>query len=532
MSGLHTWTGLLLGWVLYAMFLTGTVSYFKEELSQWMRPELPRLAQPLDPAMVAQRVADEIGRIAPDATQWSLKLPDGRSNTVYAFWRLPRGQGARAFGEGHFDAVSGHRVEGRGTLGGDFFYRFHFQFYYMSPFWGRLLAGLAAISMLVAIVAGVITHKKIFTDFFTFRWGRGQRSWLDAHNALSVFGLPFHIMITYTGLVTLMALYAPWGERTAIKTPAERQQLNAELSAFIQPGKPAGEKTPLGSIEAMVKQAQERWGRSNIGRVNSANPGDATARIAVTRGDDGRVSISPDYLEFDGVGGKLIAVHDHVGAAAETRGVLYALHLGRFGDLATRWLYFLVSLMGTAMVGTGLVMWTVKRRQKLPDPARPYVGFRLVERLNIAGIAGLSIAMTAFLWGNRLLPLTLENRAHAEIDLFFTVWALTLLHALLRPAKAAWVEQLWAAAALLALLPLLNALTTQRPLWHSLATGDWVFAGVDLMCWALAALHAVLAVRAARHAAGLGRNARPRNAELHSNDRRAPATAATSEVVR
>ena len=37
MSSLHTWVGLLLGWFLYAMFLTGTVSYFKEEISQWMR---------------------------------------------------------------------------------------------------------------------------------------------------------------------------------------------------------------------------------------------------------------------------------------------------------------------------------------------------------------------------------------------------------------------------------------------------------------------------------------------------------------
>lgn len=533
MSGLHTWTGLLLGWVLYAMFLTGTVSYFKEELSQWMRPEQPRLTQPLDPAVVAQRVADEIGRIAPNATQWSLKLPDGRTNTVYAFWRLPGGgQGAQGFGQDLFDPVTGHRVAARRTLGGDFFYRFHFQFYYMSPFWGRLLAGLAAMSMLVAIVAGVITHKKIFTDFFTFRWGKGQRSWLDAHNALSVFGLPFHVMITYTGLVTLMALYVPWGERTAIKTPAERQQLTAELTAFVQAGKPSGETVPLASIEAMVRQAQQRWETTDLGRVNATNPGDATARIAVTRGDAGRVSMSPDYIEFDGVTGKLLAVHDHVGAAAETRGVMYALHLGRFSDLETRWLYFLVSLMGTAMVGTGLVMWTVKRRQKLPDPERPHVGFRLVERLNIASIAGLSIAMTAFLWANRLLPVALAERPFWEIHVFFIVWGLALLHALLRPARAAWIEQLWAAAALLALVPVLNALTTQRPLWHSLADGDWVFAGTELMCWAMALLHAVLAIRAARHAAGLGRNARPRYAERRSNDRRAAAAATTSEAVR
>ncbi|WP_420135363.1 PepSY-associated TM helix domain-containing protein [Rhodopseudomonas sp.] len=501
MSGLHTWTGLLLGWVLYAMFLTGTVSYFKEELSQWMRPELARLVQPLDPAGVAQRVVDELRRVAPEATQLSIKLPDERSNTVYAFWRLPGGEGRRAFGDGHFDPVSGHRVQGRDTLGGDFFYRFHFQFYYMSPFWGRLLAGLAAMSMLIAIVAGVITHKKIFTDFFTFRWGKGQRSWLDAHNALSVFGLPFHLMITYTGLVTLMALYMPWSERAAIKTPAERQQLLAELSPFLPPAKPSGEAAPLASVETAVRQAQERWAQTHVGRVNVSNPGDATARIAVTRGDDGRVSMSPDYLEFDGVSGKLLSVHDQVGAAAETRGVMYALHLGRFSDLETRWLYFLASLMGTAMVGTGLVMWTVKRRQKLPDPERPYFGFRLVERLNIASIAGLSIAMTAFLWANRLLPVSMAGRSFWEIHVFFIVWGLALLHALVRPARSAWVEQLWAAAALLALVPVLNAATTQRPLWHSLASGDWVFAGVDLMCWALALLHAVLAIRTARHGA-------------------------------
>ena len=95
--------------------------------------------------------------------------------------------------------------------------RFHFQFHYMPVVWGRWLAGIAAMFMLVAIVSGVITHKKIFVDFFTFRWGKGQRSWLDAHNALSVFGLPFHFMITYTGLVTLMAMYMPWGEMRGIQ---------------------------------------------------------------------------------------------------------------------------------------------------------------------------------------------------------------------------------------------------------------------------------------------------------------------------
>ena len=525
MSDLHTWAGLLLGWALYAMFLTGTVSYFKDELSQWMRPELARLAHVPDQAVVAQRVADELGNIASGTSQWSIRLPDGRNNSAYAFWRSSApNSGQRAFGEGNFDPATGHRVTSRETLGGEFFFRFHFQFHYMPVVWGRWLAGAAAMFMLMAIISGVITHKKIFVDFFTFRWRKGQRSWLDAHNGLAVLGLPFHFMITYTGLVTLMALYMPWGERAAFKTPAERQQLSAELSAFIQPGKPSGQNVPLASVEAMVRQAQERWGRDNVGRVNAVHPGDAAARVAVARGDAGRVSMSPQYMEFEGSTGKLLAIRDNVGAAAETRGVLYALHLGRFSDTETRWLYFLVSFMGTAMVGTGLVMWTVKRRQKLPDPDRPYFGFRVVERLNIASIAGLSIAMSSFLWANRLLPSLMEGRAAWEIHAFFIVWALTLLHALLRPARLAWAEQLWAAAALLFLLPVLTALTTQRPLWHSLIEGDWVFAGIDMMCWALALLHAVLAIRTARQGAIFNSRGKP-------NQRQAPISVASSEGV-
>jgi hypothetical protein len=248
-----------------------------------------------------------------------------------------------------------------------------------------------------------------------------------------------------------------------------------------------------------VREAEARWGADRIGRVTITLPGDAASRVAVARGEPGRVSMSPQYLLFEGRSGKLLEVHDQVGGAAETRGVFYALHLGRFSDTVTRWLYFLVSLAGTAMVGTGLVLWVVARRQKLPDPQRPHLGIRLVERLNIAGIAGLSIAMTAFLWANRLLPSELGQRADWEIHVFFIAWLLALVHALVRQTKRGWIEQLWLAGVLLAMLPVLNAATTDRPLWRSLSDGDWMFIGTDLMCLALAALHAALAVRVARH---------------------------------
>ncbi len=39
MAWLHTWTGLVFGWVLFAMFMTGTATYFRPEITRWMEPE-------------------------------------------------------------------------------------------------------------------------------------------------------------------------------------------------------------------------------------------------------------------------------------------------------------------------------------------------------------------------------------------------------------------------------------------------------------------------------------------------------------
>ncbi|MDT4854426.1 PepSY-associated TM region [compost metagenome] len=271
------------------------------------------------------------------------------------------------------------------------------------------------------------------------------------------------------------------------------------MTALLPAGAPSGVTGALADVGAMVREAQQRWGTDSVARVIVDHPGDAASRVRVVRGDAGRVSVSPRYLVFDGASGTLRQVRDQTGPAAETRGVLYGLHVARFADAATRWLFFLSSLAGTTMVATGLVLWTVKRRAKLPDPENPYFGFQLVERLNIASIAGLSIAMAAFLWSNSLLPGSVLERAEWEIHIFFFTWALTLAHTTMRPPKKAWVDQLWLAAVLLALLPVLNAAVTQRPFWVSIAQGDWVFLAFDLTLWALAGLHATLAIRTMRH---------------------------------
>ncbi len=73
------------------------------------------------------------------------------------------------------DAQTGQEIKARETRGGGFLYRFHFELYGMPRIWGRWIVGIATLFMFVAIISGIITHKKIFKDFFTFRPAKGQQ---------------------------------------------------------------------------------------------------------------------------------------------------------------------------------------------------------------------------------------------------------------------------------------------------------------------------------------------------------------------
>jgi threonine/homoserine/homoserine lactone efflux protein len=107
---------------------------------------------------------------------------------------------------------------------------------------------------------------------------------------------------------------------------------------------------------------------------------------------------------------------------------------------------------------------------------------RLVEVLNIASMSGLLLAVAAFFWANRLLPVDMAGRADWEVNGFFIVWGLSVLHAMARRGRAAWVDQLALAALLFCAVPLLNAMTTPYHLAVTLAQGDWAMAGFDLTC--------------------------------------------------
>ncbi|WP_338879521.1 PepSY-associated TM helix domain-containing protein [Achromobacter veterisilvae] len=509
---LHTWSGLTVGWVLFFVFVTGTAGYFQHEITRWMQPELP-YAAPLptgEAAAVADRAAAHLLAHAPQATRWTISMPQYSPVSrawegLSVRWDDMHGPGMRRApaGRARLDAATGAELPPaaapRATGGGAALYRLHYELYYLPKIWGIRLVGACSMLMLLAIVTGIITHKKIFRDFFTFRPGKGQRSWLDAHNAVSVMALPFFLMITYSGLVFFMYEYMPLGAKAVFGGDAGEDAYYAEL--WGPPGPPrealALSALPLGP---MVQRAEAAWGAGQVGAITVERPAGGGAEVTLARVQGGGILFwGVDKLRFDAHGGAPLAPEPvYGGAPGQTQKALINLHEGLFAGPVGRWLYFASGLLGCAMIGTGLVMWTVKRRRHHLGSGRESAerfGLRLVEGLNVATLAGLPLALAAYFWANRLLPLDLAARAGWEMHTLFAVWLSSAFYGLARPTGRAWVELLWACAAAYALVPVLNALTTEQHLWNTLARGDWARAGFDLTMASLAAVFAMLAHR-------------------------------------
>ncbi|MCJ2141265.1 PepSY domain-containing protein [Methylobacterium sp. E-066] len=488
MAWLHTWSGLVVGWVLFAIFVTGTASYYRTEISHWMRPELS--APAVDPVAATNRAAAYLGRQMPDAFGWSIRPPTAENPAVEVYWwNNPDGPYHHAL----LDPATGEASQARDTKGGDFLYRFHFELS-LPPVWGRWIVGICAMILLISLISGIVTHRRIFADFFTFRRDRSaQRGWLDAHNVVGVLALPFHLMIVYTGLIELGPMLMPWGVKAAYQHDILAYYDEAGIMAATR--KPAGQPGTLMPLGEIVARATASHGEAPEAMLVTM-PGDAASSVtAFFEEPPGLAHLHPQIVYAGDTGAELSRTGD-VGAATRTGAVMIGLHEAHFAAAPLRIVFFLCGLMGAATIASGLVLWTVARAPKGADPAG--FGLRFVRVLNLGTIAGLPTGLAAYFLANRLLPLEFAGRADWEVRGFFAAWILSALAAAFYPKAKAWPVALGIASFGFLAIPVVDAL----------AVGQARYLGFDAAMLAVAILLGLGARLAARRPSGF-RAARP-----------------------
>lgn len=520
MTWLHTWMGLVLGFVLMVCFFFGSLSVFDREIDRWAIPQTR--FEPQSMPSFDKMLLPILQQVQPDEKEYATNMPKLHDASkgpmtprlelpVYEYWAytthrdpvlamgvsfgVPLPRNSDDHNHIHADVTIDPR---NGTLvpndalkvGSAWFYPMHYSLNWVWKDVGYWIVGLAGFTMLVALVTGVIMHRKIFREFFTFRPRKHTlRSTLDLHNLTGVVALPFHFFFAFTGLVIFASYYYFPVSHTLLQ-PLHQQHEVIEAKTTGLPHERSGQAAPLSSVDAMVAEAKRRWAARDmageVGYLTVMHVGDANSYVSIYRAGSDRVALVGEGIHFKASTGEVLHEDSPRKVVSDINEFLNGLHLQHFEHWMLRWLYVLGGLLGCLCIATGFVFFVEKRKQQHAKAGGQ--GSRVVDALAVTTVSGMVIAAIGMLVVNRVLPADLAGKGDWEKLAFWGIWMLAMLHAFMRSAPVAqarmnpaWREQCWAIAGLAVAAVALNALTTGDHLVKTVFTDNYLpVAGVDL----------------------------------------------------
>lgn len=486
---LHRWAGVIAGWVLYVVFVTGSVSYFRVEIDRWMQPERPLVFDQRPTAELAQSAFRWLAVNKPDALRWVVTMPNARDPArLVASWQsaaAPPG-GGRASGSQPIDP-SGHEIHARETAGAALIYRIHYQLHHVPAAIGQWLVGMATLLGLVALMTGLIIHGHLFRNPFVLRLNQGRRTWLDAHKLIGVVTIPYQAMITYSGLVLLAStLMAP------VVSSLSEASRGESRAADLAPAPASVRSQLLDHLPSVVAVAEQLWGEGQVRYISVAFRRDGTPLVVVAKARTSLARSSETAVYELSSGRMLPATSSQAGAAVQFQDALLGLHEAQFASPWMRWMFFSFGIGGAFLIASGLTLWT-GRMQDGPGPGS--TGSAILKRTNIGMLWGVPLALTAYLLSNRLLPAGLEGRAAAETAVLFAALAMAILYAAARPSSVTPRHFAVALCGLGLLLPLVDAAAAGNGPLTAVFAGQWSTLTVDIVMLAMSAICGCLAVR-------------------------------------
>lgn len=396
----HSAFGLVAAALLYSICLTGLVCVFAQELQRWERPDVPELT-----SVDKERMADVLAQTV------ALGNGIGEVRMAMVFGPepgLPQLRG-RVVGD-DFERIWAFTPEGGPVFELDtpatrFVRDLHGSLHAGS--WGSYLVGLSGIMLLSLVLSGVLSHPRIFRDAFRFRRGGSLRlQEADLHNRLSVWGLPFHIVIGFSG--AFLGLASVLGGLIAFVIFAGDMDKAAEaLTGEAKTPQTAGAAT-YRDVPAMMHAVERAAGDSEIRFMLISNPGRAQQRLFIDVVSDRQLASGESYA-FDAAGTALGPAGFFDGSIpTQLRAAMVPLHYGNFGGLPVKWLYALLATGLCVIISSGVTVWSARIR----DGGR---AARRWERTWAAFVWGQVTAISAA-WGVATFTPTLALPVFASVS--------------------------------------------------------------------------------------------------------------------
>lgn len=472
----HTWAGLAAGLALFIAFYAGAITVFTHEVDSWDQysvaaaPEqdLTQAQQLLDQVLATQPVAGETLRV-------NLSSDEHPGNAVLWYEKLEDGSYERhEFQLEKSGALS--RVEDTSALAA-FVYALHYNLGIPGPY-GLYILGVICFIYGLALVSGVVIFLPNFMkDLFVVRPGNNKkRFWLDAHNAVGVMSLPWHVMFAWSSAILALGIYMLAPFQLAVFDQDITQMLGPELG-LIQTPKPSGESGTMLDIPELVAAAQTVAPGLEVSQVRFLNVGDSNAAVRIIGATHTEHIDAWANVMLMARNGEVVSVNhpatDSAGASFY-RGLL-ALHFVSFGGYLAKWIYFVLGLAGAFLFYSGNLLWVESRRKRRqPQQAAAAV---FLARLNSGVCIGCMAGISAAFLASRGLA-HLADRAQLMAIAYFAVFFAAIAWCFLRPVAAATRDLLYISALLTAAIPVFDLIFLDTTALDAAVAGHFELAAV------------------------------------------------------
>lgn len=531
----HSWVGIVAGIFLFVAFYAGAVTMFEEPLQSWASAPValpPPVSLEQTPLLLEKALAaypeardDYTIAVTPDDAQRGRLTWDGSGGQVHH--GPTQSMAAGLDGQGNLVVVPKTPSEAA-----HFVDVLHQQVGLPLPHTqAMVLMGAVALLYAVALVSGVIAYlPALMKTLFAVRLGQSVRKrWLDVHNLLGLFSLPFHLVMAISSVV-----FAFHGQIFAVEHmlfPGSSTGQHGGQHGGMHGGGHGGGGHAGGHGGASGVGAPSVTGAASASSIPVSLPAPVPVSVPVLAPTEILAIMAqrapgfvPEVLNYMQLGhgkdvvrvfghdvryptrgptGGFVVLNSHTGAVQSGEYMpghqpakfaivttFFALHFGSFGGTSVRWGYVVLGLAGAFLFYTGNQLWIVSRRRRERESGLVVEtrGTKLLAALTSGCTTGCVAGISAVFCAVPLLPYGGTYGAVSAV--YYSMFCVFVVAAFCLPGQRGIRLLLAAAGGVTACVPLMLCLHGA----HLLRTPEGL--GVALMA---ALLSVFLFASAAKH---------------------------------
>ncbi len=370
----HLWISVPFGVIITIICLTGGILAFEQEINEITRSNeyfvIPANEKPLPIPELMAKV--------------SASLPDSISVTGVTISANPKKSYQVNLSKPRRASVLVNQytgeILGRGDRTAFFGFIFRLHRWLLNPATqgaqtsvGKMLVGISTIIFVFAIITGVIIwwpkSKKMLKNRLSIKVNKGLWRFLyDLHLSGGIYVTILLLVMALTGLTWSFTWYREGFYKVF---GVEMQQMGPPPQAGNQPGAqkgPQGNTTQGKGSKRGGGNQYIRWDNV-VFELKQRNPefrsitiSDGKASVSVNKYGNQRASDSYNFNERTGEITDISLYKDQPDSS-KIRGWIYSVHVGDWGGLLTKILYFIACIIGASLPVTGYYLW-IKRITK------------------------------------------------------------------------------------------------------------------------------------------------------------------------